>query len=77
MDGRIYNQVRQTKRSNILSIYPSTVSIYLYEKSKRSEVTHPYDGIEFCHGDLFGTFHRLNDLLLMLTHTHTHTQADR
>lgn len=29
-------------------------------------VTHPYDGVELGHGDLLGSLHRLNHLLLML-----------
>lgn len=29
-------------------------------------VTHPNDGVELGHGDLFGSLHRLNHLLLML-----------
>lgn len=45
---------------------PPTPQPSLLHKCVSVCVTHSYDGVELGHGDLLGSLHRLNHLLLML-----------
>lgn len=42
----------------------------------RKELTHPNNGIQFSHGDLFGSLHRLDHLLLVL-HIHIWEEGEK
>jgi hypothetical protein len=35
-------------------------------------IAHPYDGVQFSHGDLLRSLHSSGHLLLMLQHKHKH-----